>query len=145
MLLLEPDHVKQEERLPLVIGLAQTGKEGFLSNRSEAIAKLLAANCAVLLLDVHGTGETRPGNDRGRGSTDTGRSSSQLMLGSTSVGTRLRDLRSLIAFLRGSKKFDAKRIALWGDSLAEFNADDTNFDVPRRIEGRPRQSEPRLL
>jgi hypothetical protein len=141
LLLLLPD-VKQHPRPPVVIGLAQAGKQGFLQHRSEAIARLLAGGTAVCLPDLRGTGETRPGNDRGRSSSATSLSSSAWMLGQTMLGWRLKDLRSTCRWLEQRKDLDAKRLVLWGESFAPINDPQREFAVPLDAEDLPAQSEP---
>ena len=59
VLLLVPPH-GPEARPPVVLGLSQDGKQAFLAERSGAIAELLGGGAAVCLVDVRGTGETRP-------------------------------------------------------------------------------------
>jgi sugar lactone lactonase YvrE/dienelactone hydrolase len=127
---------------PVVVGLAQGGKARFLKHRAEEITRLLAAGVAVCLPDVRGTGETRAGDSRGRSSADTSRSATALMTGDLMVAARLRDARSVLAWLRSRSGFDGKRVALWGESFAPVNAAGTDFKVPRRVNGQPRQSEP---
>jgi len=51
----------------------------------------------------------------------TSPSSSYLMVGETFVGSRLRDLRTVLRFLRTRRDLDAARLALWGDSIAPVN------------------------
>src|SRR5262249_28746781 len=79
VVLLLPPH-KAEAKLPVGVGLAQEGKKAFLQQRAESIASLLKGGVAVCLPDVRGTGETRPGDDRGRTGADTAISSTELML-----------------------------------------------------------------
>ena len=67
LLLLPPR--KEGSKLPIVVGFAQQGKAEFLRNRPEAIAELVRGGCAVCLPDLRGTGETRPGDGRGRQSS----------------------------------------------------------------------------
>jgi hypothetical protein len=62
--------------------------------------------------------------------------------GETLLGERLRDLRSVLTYLRTRKDVDDKRIALWGDAFAAPNGPDTNFKVPRGVDGWPRGPEP---
>ena len=131
-----------ENKLPIVIGISQSGKESFLRHRSMGIAVLLNSGVAVCLPDLRGTGETRPGTYRGRRSYATGLSSNELMLGHTLVGARLKDLRYVIAMLRGWSKFDPQRIGVWGDSFAKVNSPDRVVDIPLRIDGEPDHSEP---
>ncbi len=130
------------KRAPAVVAVAEGGKQKFLKHRAKEIAKLVAAGVVVCLPDVRGVGETRADADRGQYSADTSRSSTELMLGGTTVGARLRDLRSTLQYLRGRREIDPQRIALWGDSFAPTNAADANFRMPRRIDGRPQTSEP---
>ncbi len=139
VLLLVP---KTERPQRVVVAVAQSGKQAFLRHRSEQVAELLEAETAVCLLDVRGTGETAPGDDRGRRSASTTIASSELMLGQTLVGARLRDVRQVIRYLRDRDDLNSKRIALWGDSFAPTNSADCNFVVPRGITDRPHQSEP---
>jgi dienelactone hydrolase len=142
LLLLLPPH-KDGARLPVVVGLSQDGKEGFLRQRPEAVAALLDAGIAVCLPDVRGTGETRlSGDARGRQSPSTGLSSSELMLGGTMVGARLRDLRSVLRYLRTRTELDGGRVGLWGASFAPVNAPDRNLVMPLEMEKLPDQSEP---
>src|SRR5262249_23036922 len=117
LLLLLPPH-EEGKRVPVVVGVAQAGKAAVLKQRADIIAELLEKGTAVCLADVRGTGETQPGSGRGRTSSATAIAASELMLGQTLVGSRLRDLRSVLAHLRQRPDLDSKRILLWGDSFA---------------------------
>lgn len=134
--------VKQTGRAPVVIGLAQAGKAGFLKDRAEELQKLVAGGAIVVLPDLRGTGETRSGSSRGRTSGDTNLSVHVQLFGETLLGERLRDLRSVLAYLRGRDDVDARRLALWGDSFTPPNPPDTNYQVPHGAEGEPREAEP---
>jgi hypothetical protein len=141
LLLLPPR--KPNVRLPVVVAVAQEGKKGFLRKRSEVLAELLNNGVAVCLPDLRGTGETAPaGDSRGRQSASTSISSTELMLGQTLVGARLRDLRSVLHHLRGREELDPSHIALWGDSFASSNPLTVNLWVPLDAENLPNQSEP---
>ncbi|MEX0701988.1 MAG: acetylxylan esterase [Planctomycetales bacterium] len=129
-------------KLPAVVAVAQSGKGAFLRERADAIAALLDAGVAVCLPDLRGTGETAPGPDRGRTSSASSLSSSEMMLGQTLVGSRLKDLRTLLAALRRRDDIDGERIALWGDSFAKINSPDRNVRVPRDVPTMPAESEP---
>jgi dienelactone hydrolase len=130
-------------RLPVVVPVAQAGKEAFLRQRSEAIAALLQGGVAVCLPDVRGTGETRPaGDSRGRASTSTSLSATEWMLGQTLLGGRLRDLRTVLHWLRERPYVAVGQLALWGDSFAPVNHADANFAVPWDAERLPAQAEP---
>jgi hypothetical protein len=126
----------------VVIGIAQEGKQEFLRQRSAEIAELLMAGIAVCLPDLRGTGETSPGESRDRRSAATGLAASELMLGHTILGCRLRDLRALLQQLRQRSDVDARRLALWGDSFAPVNPPDRDLKVPHNAAMRPPQSEP---
>ncbi|NWG12547.1 MAG: hypothetical protein HXY20_03330 [Acidobacteria bacterium] len=127
---------------PVVLALGQAGKAGFLLERSGVIAGLLRGGAAVCLPDLRGTGETSSGAGRGRESADAAISSTALMLGETLVGARLRDVRGLLRYLRTRSDLDARRIAVWGDSLAAANAPDRDLRIPYGIQGAPSISEP---
>jgi len=96
----------------------------------------------VCLPDLRGTGETRPGDSRDRNSAATAISATELMLGRTLVGLRLRDLRSVLKFLRNRAELDPARIALWGDSFALVNSEDTRVEVPLDADSQPNLAEP---
>jgi hypothetical protein len=140
--LLMPRRQKQTP-LPVVVGVAQEGKAGFLRHRSEAIVALLRGGVAVCLPDLRGTGEMHPpGDSRGRTSAGTSLSSSHWMLGRTLLGGRLRDLRLVLVALRGRSDLDSSRIALWGESFAPVNTQDQNLAVPLDAPALPKQAEP---
>ena len=127
---------------PVVVALAQSGKAGFIENRAEQLAELVSNGATVCLPDLRGTGDTRAGSSRGRSSGDGNRSVNLLMFDQTMLGQRLRDLRSVLVFLRTRKDVDPKRISLWGDSFAPVNPAEMSFQVPYDVGGRPNQSEP---
>ena len=140
-LIILSDRLPRKPR-PVVIGLAQEGKAGFLKHHAELIAQLLNEGVAVCLPDVRGTGETRLGLSRGRTSEDTSLSSGELMLGGTTVGARLRDLRSVLHYLRTRRDLDARRLAVWGDSFAPPNAPERDLKLPLGIRDEAASSEP---
>src|SRR5262245_13232508 len=127
---------------PVVIGIAHEGKAGFLKQRAGQVAQLLNGDVAICLPDVRGTGETRLGVSRGRTSEATSVSSSELMLGETMVGTRLRDLRAVIHYLRTRRDMDSHRLAVWGDSFASPNAPERDIKLPLGIREAADSSEP---
>ena len=63
------------------------------------------------------------------------------MLGEPSLGIRLRELRTLLAYLRSRDDIDPARVSLWGDSFALVNADATVVGRPLELE-QPAQAEP---
>lgn len=140
VLLLLPKNAPQ--RVPVVVALAQHGKQAFLQQRAQEIAALLDKGVAVCLPDVRGTGEGRTSESRGRQTADTSYSSSALMMGDTMLGARVRDVRSVFAALRNHPKIDAKKLAIWGDSFAKVNPPERNLTVPLDAEALPDQSEP---
>ncbi len=140
-LLLVPP-VAKGQRPPIVVGISQHGKQEFLKQRSTEIAELLRAGVVVCLPDVRGTGETSTGNARDRRSSATAIAAGELMLGQSVLGGRLRDLRTLLGYLRTRSDLDGRKIALWGESFAPVNASDTDLKVPYTAAKRPAQSEP---
>ncbi|MCE9531149.1 MAG: hypothetical protein K8T89_08500 [Planctomycetes bacterium] len=141
VLLLKPVQAK-EKRVAIVIAVAQEGKQEFLKQRAEQIAELLAAGIAVALPDVRGTGETSLGDGRGRVSAATNLSASEFMLGQSLLGGRLRDLRSVMRYLRTRTDLDAQKLGLWGESFAPANAADRELKVPYTGGERPSSAEP---
>ena len=141
VLLLLPPQPK-EGKLPVVVAIAQEGKHEFLQQRSEIIAELLASGVAVCLPDVRGTGETSPGDGRDRRSSATNISSSELMLGQSLLGGRLRDLRTVVRHLRQRSELDSRMIALWGDSFTPPHPADRDWKLPHTAANRPGPSEP---
>lgn len=129
-------------KLPVVVGVAQHGKQAFLDQRAEAIAELLSTGVAVCLPDLRGTGEAKPNEGRSRNSSATDLSSADLMLGQTTLGSRVRDLRSVLRYLRSRPELDARRVALWGDSFAAANPGDKNLAVPLDAAEMPLSAEP---
>jgi dienelactone hydrolase len=141
LLLLIPSR-ETASRRPVVVGVAQEGKGTFLENRDQAIADLLTEGIAVCLPDLRGTGETKPDDGRGRNSSATSLSSSELMLGQTALGARIRDLRSVLRYVRTRPEFDARRIALWGESFAPRNPREKTLAVPLDASESPPVAEP---
>ncbi|HEY2951152.1 MAG TPA: hypothetical protein VGK40_01140, partial [Verrucomicrobiae bacterium] len=134
LLLLKPERAgadKQTGKLPVVVAVSGAGKRGLLREQAGEIAALLKSGMAVCLPDVRGTGETSPGAGRGRRSAATSLSSSELMLGGTTLGAQVRDLRAVLASLRTRDDLDARQLCVWGDSLTRPNPPDTSFRMPR--------------
>jgi dienelactone hydrolase len=117
VLLLKP--ARAGGRLPVVIAFAEQGKERFLSERGTELKALLDAGVAVCLPDVRGTGETAPNNSRGPGAMDL--AATELMLGNTMLGARIKDARAVFAYMARRPDIDSGRISLWGDSFAPAN------------------------
>lgn len=129
-------------RRPVVIAVSHEGKQAFFESRWESIIELLTVGMAVCLPDLRGTGETKPGDARGRGSSSTSLSSAELMLGQTVVGARIRDMRSVLRYLRTRAQLDPRGAALWGDSFAATNPRDRNLAAPLDAAEAPTLSEP---
>jgi cephalosporin-C deacetylase-like acetyl esterase len=130
-------------KLPVVVAVAQDGKQRFLRERAEAVAELLGAGVAVCLADVRGTGETSLGdNGGGRRAAGVSASSMSLMLGQPLLGGRLNDVRCVLAYVKGRADVDRTRVAVWGDSFAPVNAPDREFEVPADDPKYPAVSQP---
>ena len=116
-------------RAPVVVAVTKAGKDRFLANSPEQIATLVRAGVAVCLPDVRGTGETSPDPDWSN--DGAGLHVLDLALGRTLLGARLKDLRSVLAYLRRRDDIDSTRIALWGDAFAPANPRDLRVDELR--------------
>lgn len=107
--------------VPVVVGLAEGGKELFLETRTSEIEALLHRGVAVCLPDVRGTGETSPDGRRDPENDENMQAVNEEMLGETLLGRRLKDVRTVLAYIEQRPDLDANRIALWGESLAPVN------------------------
>ena len=132
-----------EARPPVVLCISQEGKQAFLAERSGSIAEWLGGGAAVCLIDVRGTGETRPRDGTRRyDSASAAISEAEWMLGQTLIGSRLRDVRSVLRYLRTRADLDAGRVALWGDSFAPANPAGQAPAAPLDADPYPHQAEP---
>jgi dienelactone hydrolase len=135
LILLHPE--REQKPTGLVVAVAQSGKAAFLRERAEEIAELLQAGAAVCLVDVRGANQPR--GSRG----ELGSSSYYALFFETPlVGQRLRDLRAVLKYLRTRNDLAVNGFSLWGESFAPANPRDTDFQVPKRVSGRPHFSEP---
>lgn len=141
VLLVPPAKDKQPTRRPVVIGISQQGKAMFLAKRTSEVAELLRQGVIVCLPDVRGTGETSPGPERTYMAGATEVSAEELKLGQPLLGSRLRDLRSVMRYLASREDIDAARVGLWGDSFAPTNPD-AFVDPPIRTDLPPNHAEP---
>jgi dienelactone hydrolase len=115
-------------RWPVVVGVAEGGKDLFLQVRGPDIERLLERGVAVCLPDVRGTGETSPDSRRDADNDENIQAVNEQMLGETLVGRRLKDLRSVLAYLRERNDLDQAHLGLWGESLMPFNSENLIFD-----------------
>ena len=128
VLLLKP--ASAQGRVPVVTAVSEGGKERILQLRTSEIEALLKAGIAVCLPDVRGTGETSPDTRHGPNSEEVSLATTEFMLGGTLLGARLKDLRSVLAYLGTRADLDSGRIALWGDTPAPPNPDRILDEVP---------------
>jgi dienelactone hydrolase len=135
LLLLRPQ-AKPTARLSVVLALAQGGKERFFAEWSNILAELLKRGVAVCLADVRGTGELAPS------SSVTSLAATELMLGSTALGARIKDTRALLQYLSGRPEIDPQRILLWGDSVAPTNPTGVFLDRSMTLEPERQESGP---
>lgn len=130
LIVLRPTKEVEKSRKPatgspkptLVVAVAQGGKERLLKERADVFAACLARGATVVVCDLRGTGELEP-REEGRGRTGgaTSRSVAEQMLGETSLGLRVRDLRSILHYLVTRDEFNGMPIALYGDGLSPAN------------------------
>lgn len=126
MVLLKPANAQGE--LPLVAAVARDGKERFFAQRAAEMQMLLDKGIAVCLIDVRGTGETEPDPRRTPTSTGPAQAATELILGNTMLGARLKDLRTAIRYLGSRPDIDGSRIAVWGESFAPPNPPGIGMD-----------------
>jgi len=130
-------------QLPIVIGVAQEGNRQLKQGRRELIAGLLQGGAAVCVAELRGVGDGRHGElYRGRISPSAEVSSASLALGESLMSSRVRDLRSVIAYLSTRGEVDQGRMILWGDSLAAINTGSVGLIVPFDADPFPELSEP---
>jgi len=120
-LLLFTPSAKGAAGTPIVVGVAEGGKELFLDVRANQIEALLKKGIAVCLPDVRGTGETTPDGRRDPENDENMQAVNEQTLGGTLHGRRLKDLRTVLAYLRTRKDLDNTRLGLWGESLEPVN------------------------
>ena len=118
------------QRPPVVLAFAQSGKEAFLSDRAAEVASLLNKGVALCLADVRGSGETASVTPGESGLTSL--AATELMLGNTALGARLKDARGVVRYLSSRSDVDANRLAVWGDSFAEVNSQEFLLDQSLR-------------
>jgi len=132
---------KAGAKQPVVIAVAQGGKDLFLARRALETAELLSCGVAVCLVDVRGTGESLPVGDRLWYSDAVDYASRDLMLGQTILGSRVRDLRSVLRYLQSRPDLDGRRVAVWGESFASVNPPKF-VDPPMKSDNSALQAEP---
>lgn len=112
-------------RRPVVLALAGGGKAAILSGRVAVLASLLEEGVAVCLADVRGSGETASAGADSLAATE-------LMLGSTAMGQRLKDARAILRYLAQREDLDPARLIVWGDSSANVNPAEMLLDQSPR-------------
>ena len=129
---------KPDRRPRLAFGIAADGIEGILERQAALIAEGLTIDCVIVLSEVRGTGTS--GGDHGQQSAATAHSATNLMLGQTTLGGQLRDLRTVWRHVRQRyPKVEAAGIV--GGSGVEPLPADAAFSYPRRVD-RPAESQP---
>jgi hypothetical protein len=107
--------------VPVIVAVSQGGKERFLGNRTSDLQALLEARVAVCLADVRGTGETSPAQPAGENTALQGLAAREFDLARSLMGSRLKDLRTVLAYVRAQPELDRANVAIWGDSFAPPN------------------------
>ena len=123
LLLILPLEVK---RPPVVLAIAQGGKERFLSDRAQSLEQLIRRGVAVS--GGSATGETSPDPDRSDHGTQQSIALREISLGSNLVGSRLKDLWTVLVYLRSRGDLDPRRTALWGEAFAPASPGDLYVD-----------------
>jgi dienelactone hydrolase len=113
-------------RMPVVVAVAEGGKARFLAQRSSDVLSLLAKGVAVCLPDLRGTGELAETQSRGPGAMSF--AATEFMLGDTLLGARLKDFRTVLNYLASRPDIDPARLSAWGESFAQTNPENFEFD-----------------
>jgi dienelactone hydrolase len=137
--LIPPVNHRKGQKYPIVVAFTQGGIQALLSQRAETVAALLQEGIGLCFAEMRGMG---PARDRGRTSSATSLSATELMLGETVLGHQLRELRELLAHLRKHADVDAPRLVLWGESLTTVNPPDRDLAVPLDADSQPALAEP---
>lgn len=141
LLVLRKPDAKPVQRV--VVGLSQKGKRAFLEHRADVVLALVEHGATVVLADVRGTGESEPeGEGRGRSSGATSRAASELMLGRSTLGLRVSDVRTILAYLRQRPELQRHDFALWGEGFVPPNDALSELAAPLDAEKLPQVSEP---
>lgn len=130
LLILKPADIKTPSN-KIAIMISQGGKKSLLENRSVEIASLLQEGFTLCLPDVRGTGELKTGTSRGRNSGSTSLSSSLMMTGDLRITGQVRDLQSVLEWLKKESAHPSPQFLLWGDSPSNTIPHNTNFNLPR--------------
>jgi dienelactone hydrolase len=125
----------------IVVAVAAGGKDRFLKGRAAELATLLEGGVAVCLPDLRGSGETESGDQE---YPYGGMVQREFDLARNLLGSRLKDLRTVLAYLRGRRDVGSAGIAIWGESFAPPNPpnlwlDEVEHEVSPQIQ---RRSEP---
>jgi dienelactone hydrolase len=132
VILFEPK-TDSKQSVPTVLVITRRGKEQFVRQRAQMIAELVAAGVRVALPDLFSSGLTGNGNDLGRRSGNTGRSSTLAMYGLELANVQFGDALATLNWLKGNMA--EPRVALWSDSLVSPNTPDAKYAVPRDDDG----------
>ena len=111
--------MRKGERNACTILLAPGGKASVVEHCGERIKAHLEER-VVCLVDVRGTGELAVDDDRGARSRASGRAATALMVGESILGMQIRDLRSVIGYLRsiGIEDVEIENVSLDMSSTA---------------------------
>jgi hypothetical protein len=126
-----------------VLAVCSQGKSRLWRELPQDIATLVERGSVVCLVDPRGIGESTLGEGRGRRSAATSLASTRLMHEGTLLGDQVRDLRTVVKWLRARPGLGERPLAFWGDSFAPGNEPNANFRQPRDDDDAlPRPAEP---
>lgn len=117
-----------EGRRPVLIAVSHAGKEGVRRNHGAELGALVRLGVTVCLVDVRGTGETAVDRRRGPSSGEVALGATELMLGGSLLGGRIKDLRAVLAYLKTRPDVDVSRIVILGDSEASVHSQRLRLD-----------------
>ncbi|MFO0818690.1 MAG: hypothetical protein U1A77_12160 [Pirellulales bacterium] len=129
-------------KAPVVVVICQQGQAGLLKHRTAEIAQLLDNGFAVCLPDLRGCGASQADAGRGRRSSATSLSSSELLLGGTALGGQLHDLLAVLLWLKDRPEVKQDSVGIWGESLVEANGPNVRTDTPHDASPEAKIGEP---
>ncbi|PCJ56912.1 MAG: hypothetical protein COA79_17390 [Planctomycetota bacterium] len=109
------------KKIGAIVCIAQEGKKRFLFERSEEILTCLKSGIAIVLIDVIGTGETEVDSLRLPDSAANNASVYLAQMGKTLIGERVKNVRSVLAYLKVRTDIDPNNISLWGEGFSDPN------------------------
>lgn len=116
-------------KVPVVLMVAVEGL-AVRDKLTDVIKRFHQQQIAVAIVEVRGTGESRPGKSADRTSQRTTVSQTQQLIGGSVLTRQVSDVLVAFNHLKTLKELDASRVGLWGDSFAPVNTATAKTTIP---------------